>query len=194
MRILSGSFKGRNLLSPPGQAMTRPMTGRVKKSLFDVLCARLDGARVMDLYCGTGTMGLEAISRGAARCWFAERDRQVVDRLRRNIADLGVEDRCTIWRGSVPSRLACWLDALDAPVDLAFVDPPFGQVRRWSWEQSDREIFTPLAARLARDGLAVLRVPGKVEAPDRLTALRRSDLRDYGGMSVALYAPSEGEE
>ncbi len=194
MRILSGSFKGRNLLSPPGKATTRPMTGRVKKSLFDMLHARLEGARVLDLYCGTGTMGLEALSRGAGRCWFAERDREVVDRLRRNIAEVGVEALCEVWRGSIPARLAHWLDTLDAPADLAFVDPPFAQVRRWSWDRSDREIFTPLGEHLARDGLAVLRVPGKIDAPERLATLRRSDLREYGGMSVALYAPSEGEE
>ena len=85
MRILAGEYKGRKLLPPPGRAQTRPITGSVKKSLFDMLGVRLVDAIVVDLYCGTGTIGLEALSRGAARCYFAERDRAVLERLRRNI-------------------------------------------------------------------------------------------------------------
>ncbi|MBI5724308.1 MAG: RsmD family RNA methyltransferase [Planctomycetes bacterium] len=107
--ILAGSLKGRHLLEPPVGANTRPITGLAKKSLFDILGPALDGAAVADLYCGTGTMGLEAISRGAASCRFAERDRAVVERLKRNIRDMGVADRSTVWAGDVEVRLADWL-------------------------------------------------------------------------------------
>ena len=85
MRILSGMYKGHRLLSPPPGRATQPVTGRVKKSLFVMLGGRLEGAAVVDLYCGTCSMGLEALSRGARACWFAERDRRTVARLRRNI-------------------------------------------------------------------------------------------------------------
>ena len=70
MRILAGRFKGRNLLPPSGGGQTRPITGRARKSLFDILAPHLQGALVLDLYCGTGTMGLEALSRGAAEVVF----------------------------------------------------------------------------------------------------------------------------
>src|SRR5436853_753972 len=92
MRIIAGEFRGRKLLPPEG-LVTRPVTDRVKQSLFDILTPLLPDARVYDCFAGTGTMGLECLSRGAASAVFFEADRSAVARLRKNIAALGVEDR-----------------------------------------------------------------------------------------------------
>ena len=92
MRILAGSLKGREVLPPPGMN-TRPITSMVKKSLFDTLAPYLQDAVVADLYCGTGTMGIEAISRGAKQCYFADRDSGALSRLRKNIQTLGLDER-----------------------------------------------------------------------------------------------------
>lgn len=188
MRILAGRFKGHKLLSPPPRAATRPITGRARKSLFDTLSPRLDGAAVLDLYCGTGTMGLEALSRGANACWFADRDGRVLERLKRNIDALGAAERCTVWRGDVAARLARWLEGIDGPLDLAFVDPPYALARRWRWPAAERKIFAPLAESLAEDGLVVLRTPAGLTLPERIAELSPVRTRKYGGMAVALLA------
>src|SRR5918997_2078096 len=98
MRIIAGEFRGRKLL-PPGGDVTRPVTDRVKQSLFDILTPLLDNAIVYDCFAGTGSMGLECLSRGARRAVFFEADRSAMERLRKNIATLGVADRATVRAG-----------------------------------------------------------------------------------------------
>jgi 16S rRNA (guanine966-N2)-methyltransferase len=186
MRILSGKYKGRKLLPPPPGSTTRPITGAAKKSLFDMLAGRLQDAVVVDLYCGTGSMGLEALSRGARACAFAERDRAVLGRLRRNIEAVGAEAACTVWPGDVTRGLGERLARIGCPVDVAFVDPPYAAARKWSWQAAERTIFTPLAERLADEGRVVLRVPGDVDVPAELAGLGAARTRRYGSMVLAL--------
>lgn len=192
MRILAGTFKGHKLLPPPRSAETRPITALVKKSLMGMLAGRLDGAVVVDLFCGTGTIGLEAISEGARLCCFAERDGKVLARLKRNIDSLGAADRCTLWRGDVHARLADWLAGLGEPVDVAMVDPPYSLVRRWDWRRAERTIFAPLADHLAADGLVVLRLPKRTPCPGALDGLTVHRHREYGEMTLDLLARAEG--
>ncbi|MFP4105129.1 MAG: RsmD family RNA methyltransferase [Phycisphaerae bacterium] len=186
MRILAGLYKGRKLLAPPKDSITRPITGAAKKSLMDTLAPLLEGATVLDLYCGTGTMGLEALSRGAKLCCFAEKDPKVVGRLKRNIAEVGAEDRSFVWRGDLTNRLSNWVQRLDEPVKIAFVDPPFAHARRWNWKQIERKLFDPLAEALAADGRVALRVPAKVDVPEQLGRLVVKRTKNYGGMEIAL--------
>ena len=186
MRILAGLYKGRKLLPPPPGSETRPITGAAKKSLFDLLGDRLDGAAVVDLYCGTGSMGLEALSRGARACWFAERDRKVVERLRRNIEAVGAGEQCTVWAGDASRGLTRRLGQIDGPVGVAFVDPPYAAARRWPWQRVASTIFAPLAERLAADGVVVLRVPAGAEPPEPLGPLEILRRRQYGEMVVLL--------
>jgi 16S rRNA (guanine966-N2)-methyltransferase len=192
MRILAGTLKGRKLLPPPPRSRTRPITGLAKKSLFGMLGGKIAGAAVVDLYCGTGTLGLEALSRGARACWFAERSRAVLARLRRNIEALGVRDRCAVWAGKVEAGLARRLDELDGPAEVVFVDPPYVQARGWSWPGAGITIFAPLVRHLATGGVVVLRLPGDVAPPEALGGLSVERLKRYGDMSVALMGPTEG--
>src|SRR5215210_6142719 len=101
MRIIAGEFRGRTLLPPQGQQTTRPITDRAKQSLFDMLTAQLDGALVYDCFAGTGSMGLEALSRGAKFCTFFEADRSAVTRLHQNIAALKVQNRSRVVAGDL---------------------------------------------------------------------------------------------
>jgi 16S rRNA (guanine(966)-N(2))-methyltransferase RsmD len=187
VRIIAGQFKGRKLLAPPAGSTARPITGAAKKSLFDILGARLEEATVVDLYCGTGTMGLEALSRGARRCWFVERDRPTVARLRRNIEAVSVQLAATVVCGEVAKRLPGVLAALDAPADIAFVDPPYADVRGWDWADRQRRLFAPLAARLSPGGVVVLRTPAGADVPDALASLRATRERRYGDMAIRLF-------
>ncbi len=185
MHILAGEFKGRRLLSPPGTG-TRPMTGLARKSLFDILAPDLPDANVLDLYSGTGTLGLEALSRGARHAYFAEREPAVVSRLRRNIDDLGVREQCTIWVGDIERRLRGWLGEVAGSVDVAFVDPPFPAIRAWDWSAIAAALFAPLHERLAEDGTVVLRVEGHTDLPLPLGGLSLRRKKEYGAMAVYL--------
>lgn len=186
MRILSGKYRGRVLLPPPKQAQTRPITGRAKKSLFDTLAPYLEDAVVMDLYCGTGTMGIEALSRGAAHCTFAEKDRGVVDRLKRNLQDCGAAADSTIWSGDITVTLRPRLAALDQRPDIVFVDPPYVDTRRRDWDKAASSIFEPLAGKIADDGLIILRTPKGSQPPAALGGLAVYRTKKYGSMIVTL--------
>lgn len=127
MRIVAGSLKGRRLAAPSGTA-TRPTADRVREALFSALESRLEdglaGAVVLDAYAGSGALGLEALSRGATRAVFAERDAAALRALKRNIADLGVETVATIAPGSVLT-LARRGALSGGPFSLLLLDPPY---------------------------------------------------------------------
>lgn len=128
MRVVAGEFGGRKLVAPEGTT-TRPTTDKVRQAVFNSLESMgiVDGAVVADLYAGSGAMGIEALSRGAARCVFVERDRAALRALRDNIAALCIDDRCTV----VTSDVMAWVPAMRG-VDLALVDPPY---QFDGWEQ-----------------------------------------------------------
>lgn len=122
MRVVAGDLRGRRIEAPTSDA-TRPTTDKVREAVFNALGSLdvVDGARVLDLFAGTGAMGIEALSRGAAHCVFVERDRDALVVLKKNIAALGLSDRTTV--------LA--VDALTAAsrqpdIDLLIADPPYG--------------------------------------------------------------------
>jgi 16S rRNA (guanine966-N2)-methyltransferase len=127
MRIVAGAWRGRSLAVPAGLA-TRPTADRVRQALFDMLMhapwggrALLEGAAVLDGFAGTGALGLEALSRGAAHATFVEPERAALAALRANIAACRAADRCTVVAGDVltlPAGAAC---------RLVFLDPPYGQ-------------------------------------------------------------------
>lgn len=199
MHILSGQFKGRKLLSPPRRSEARPITALAKKSLFGMLASRVADAVVLDLYCAAGTLGLEALSRGARKVWFAEKDRDTVGRLRRNIETLSAGDRCEVWLGDVTNRLPRRLDSIGTSVDVAFVDPPYDHARRWrdesGWRNIERSLFAPIAERLAGDGLIVLRAPADALPIPELTGLAIGRTRRYGEMAILMLArngPGDG--
>jgi 16S rRNA (guanine966-N2)-methyltransferase len=121
MRVIAGEFGGRRLVTPEGDT-TRPTTDKVRQAVFNSLTSMgvLDGAAVADLYAGSGALGVEALSRGAATCVFVERDRAALAALRENIAALGLAERATV----VASDVLAWVPAMRG-IDIAFVDPPY---------------------------------------------------------------------
>ena len=123
MRVIGGTDRGRRLLAPRG-LRTRPTAERVREALFDILGPAVAGMRVLDLYAGTGAVGIEALSRGAARAVFVERDRDALRVLRRNLADLVISrERARVVAGDAARVLATLRD--EAPFDLCFLDPPY---------------------------------------------------------------------
>ncbi len=122
MRIIAGEWRGRKLAAPKGEG-TRPTADRARETLFAMLTSRLgdfEGLQVADLFAGSGALGLEALSRGAASCLFVENDRAAVDVIRANVATLGAGARARVEAGSVMA-----LRAATKPLDLILADPPY---------------------------------------------------------------------
>lgn len=155
MRIIAGEFKSRKILSPPDDAPTRPIPDRVKESLFGLLRGHFEGASVMDVFAGTGSIGLEALSRGAAQVVFVERGRDVAATLRANIEMLGVQDRTRVVTGDALGPAA--LTACPRPVHLVFFDPPYDLLRTEIGRRRAFAQFAKLVALLDETGFAMLR-------------------------------------
>ncbi len=122
MRIIAGEFRGRTL-RPPGDRRTRPTADRVREAWFSILGDRLSGATVVDLFAGSGALGLEALSRGASHVEFVEVGKSAVRALRANVAALDAEERVNVHRVDALR----FVDRLDeGSFDIAFADPPYG--------------------------------------------------------------------
>ncbi len=128
MRIIAGKYRRRKLLANSGMT-TRPITDRVKEPLFERLTSRLDDARVADVFAGTGTLGLEALSRGAKSAVFIEQDRKAVDLLKKNVDNIGCKQDCLCWRTDVMRSSFRPRNVPDfVPFDLIFFDPPYRMI------------------------------------------------------------------
>jgi 16S rRNA (guanine966-N2)-methyltransferase len=118
MRVIAGEFRSRRLKSIPGLA-TRPTPDRLRETLFDILGSRVEGAVFLDAYAGTGAVGIEALSRGAARAIFIERSKGAEKVLRENVASLGIDDRAVVALGAAASLLPRY------QAGIVFLDPPY---------------------------------------------------------------------
>jgi len=177
MNIIAGEFGGHGLKSPPGHE-TRPSTARVRESLFGLVDARLhlNGVEVLDLFAGTGALGLEAISRGAALVTFVESDGEVLDYARANAEKLGVEKRCIFIQGDAVDHLRRY----DGPeLDLIMADPPYKL-------DAMRELPDLAIPKLQTDGVFTLEHSSHDwfdDHPHLITS------RPYGRTIVSLFRP-----
>jgi 16S rRNA (guanine966-N2)-methyltransferase len=148
MRIIAGELRGRVLKSAQ-TSMLRPTTDRVRESVFNILAARIDfdGLAVLDLFAGTGALGIEALSRGAARCDFVESDRKAAAVIKENLSTLGLVGRSRVVQRDALKFLA----ESDATYDLIFADPPYAAT---IFDRLTRDVVT--LGRLAPEGLFVL--------------------------------------
>lgn len=170
-RVIAGSAKGMTLKAPKG-TVTRPTSDRVKESLFSIIGARVEGARVLDLFAGTGGLGIEALSRGARSAIFVEKDRAAIQCIRDNLTKTKLDDRSIVIRsGRLPDRNRLG----DEPLDIIFADPPYEQhfvARLLKWA----EVEPPL-----RPGsLFVIEHSNKEEMPSDLKKFLVDQERIYG--------------
>ena len=190
LKILSGTYRSRSLQAPPDSDLTRPCGARVRQSIFGMLQGWFEDASVLDLFAGVGTMGLEAISRGAASAVMIEQNHQVYTLLEANIEALGCRDRATAIMGDALGP-ACLLRAR-TPVDLVFVDPPYVMMRE---EASRRRVLQQIASSrelMGDSGFVVLRSPLGPGAIDLGVAgfAGPEPHRYRPGMWALLYAPA----
>jgi len=174
MRIIAGSRKGHTIVAPPGRE-TRPTSDRVRENVFNIL-GPVDGAIVLDLYAGSGAMGLEALSRGAARAVFVESDGDAVRAIERNLDKLRLQ--ATVLRRDAIGALAAEA-AAGRKYDLVLVDPPYDMVL-----DLQPQLARYLPAVLADDGVIVLETDARTQ-PELPLAERTS--RKYGHTRVTVY-------
>ena len=183
MRIIGGEFRGRRLKAPKGRN-TRPTPDRVREALFSILGPAIEGARVLELFGGTGSLGLESLSRGAGLAVFCEVNRAALTCLRENIATLSVENRTRVHHVSAldfPRRTRP-----SKPFDFVFCDPPH---RLLADAGSRREIEELLGAiLLAPDGRVILEHRAGALLDFSPPGLSRQGLRTWGSTGMAFYA------
>ena len=187
MRVIAGSAKGRHLKGPPrkgDRSLARPSSDMVREALFSALDAvGADLSRVLDLYAGTGALGIEALSRGAAWCDFVERDRGMAEVIRKNLRLTGFEPRSKVY--PVPAERV--LKQLNERYTLVLADPPYADV-------SAVGVLEALAASplTAEDTIVVLEHSARDEPAASLGPLRLVRVLRHGDSAISIYCPPGG--
>ena len=192
MRVIAGTYRSRQLIAPRGTT-TRPTSDRLRETLFNIISPRIEGCRFVDLYAGTGAVGIEALSRGAAHVWFTENAPNAIAALRTNLTALKIskaftiEDRST---GALLERLAK-APQLANTIDMVFLDPPYEAAAEYELTLNllgsarGRQILAPNALVIAEHGT-------KSSLPQRFGALTHTRLVKQGDASLSFYTlPSE---
>lgn len=187
MRIIAGEFRSRTLQAPPGLA-TRPTSDRLRETLFNVLAPRIRGALLLDLYAGSGAVGIEALSRGAAGAVFVELAPPALAALRANLSRLGIREGFHIHSSGAGVFLRRHRADAASQFDLVFLDPPWDAAGEYA---STLGLLageaTPL---LAADALVIAEHRRKHSLEDRYGNLRRTRLLEQGDAALSFYATS----
>lgn len=179
MRVIAGSLRGRRFRAPAGKD-TRPTSDRVRESMFNLIGPLPAGGVVLDLFAGSGALGIEALSRGAGRAVFVEKARGALAALRENLATLGLQTMARV----VPGDSLADLPLADGPFDLVLLDPPYGS-------GVAPAILRDVTAGVAPGGIVVLEHSSEEPPPEAPEGLALWKTRRYGGTSVTLYARAE---
>lgn len=177
MRVVAGTARGRRLRAPEGEG-TRPTSDRVREAVFNALFSlgAVADARVADLYAGSGALGIEALSRGAAHAWFVESDRSAAAVIADNLDTLGFRASATLLQRPVEAAIADLPDAFD----LVLIDPPYA-FDDWG------DLLVSIQPSLAADAIVVVESDRPVEVPAGWEKVRE---RTYGGTVIAFVAPA----
>jgi len=172
MRVVAGNLRGRPIVAPEGEG-TRPTTDRAREATFNSLVSlgAVEDAKVVDLFAGSGAMGIEALSRGAASCAFLERDRQALDSIRHNIKTLQLTDNTTVLSGDVMTNVVALRN-----VNLVLADPPY-DFDRWA------DLLTVLNLVMAPGGVVVTESGREIQPPEGWDVIRS---KRYGRAWVAF--------
>lgn len=182
MRIIAGEFRRQNLFAPRG-LKTRPMLDRVREAIFSVLGGKFKGDRVLDLFAGSGSLGLEAISRGASHCLFIESDAAALEAIHRNVEKLGVEDRVHVMK----TDALRWMDEREK-FDLFFCDPPYKLLRDGgALRVKTVERFADLFRKMGSDrAQGVLHFPRDLLDASELEKIPNYRLKAYGTSELVI--------
>jgi 16S rRNA (guanine(966)-N(2))-methyltransferase RsmD len=175
MRIIGGEFGSRRIKSIPGDG-TRPTPDRMRESLFSVLAPRIEGVTFLDAYAGTGAVGIEAVSRGAAKAILIEKHKEAVACMEENVRSLGLKGRVQIVRGSVQLLLGRYA------AEIVFLDPPYTQPKEY--ERALNVLGESGAAELV-----IAQHASRQELAETYGRLRRTRVLRQGDNSLSFYEP-----
>jgi 16S rRNA (guanine966-N2)-methyltransferase len=176
MRVIAGEFRSRRLLSVPGPE-TRPTPDRLREALFNILSPAIEGAVFVDAYAGTGSVGIEALSRGARHAIFVEKDHRAVEVINLNLLKLGLQARSRVIEGAVP----VYLGSLDA--DIVFLDPPYPKEREY---RAALEVLEPKPP-----ALTVVQHSVRFSLAEEYGLLRRTRTLKQGDNALSFFRPAD---
>ena len=185
MRVIAGTAKGHQLYAPKG-IETRPITAKIKEALFNIWQDGIHGADFLDLFAGSGSIGIEALSRGADHVVFVDKSRKAVEIIKKNLEICGFRSGYNIYQDDVFRRIG-WLEKNEVMFDIIYLDPPFTEER----------IFHSVIQRLSnakllkRNGIVAIRTRREMEVPDRIEQLKKYKQKVYGISSVHFYGRAE---
>lgn len=177
MRIVGGSLGGRVLKAPAGRD-TRPTSEKVREALFNIL-GSVEGDHILDLFAGSGALGIEALSRGAARVTFVDGGKPALTAVRANLAALGLTDRAEVIAGDAVANAARLVPG--TPWRVVFVDPPYAS------ELASKAVLALPRTHLAPDAVIVIEHDRRNAPPDALGSLLRTDQRRYGDTMISFF-------
>jgi 16S rRNA (guanine966-N2)-methyltransferase len=181
LRIAGGSARGLPISEPRGLRL-RPTSGLVREAIFNILGDLVTDANVLDLYAGTGALGVEALSLGAKRATFIDSEAASCQAVLQTLSRAGFEEKSTVLRGRLPGALA----AVSGPFDLILLDPPYN-------DDTAPETLLRVALLLAPRGTVVYEHGSRYNPPERPQGLRLTERRIYGDSAIALYRRQEAE-
>ena len=183
MRVISGNLRGKRLFSPKGHEL-RPPSDRGKEAIFDILQDQIQGQNVLDLFAGTGALGIECLSRGASKAVFVEESSRSLSALHRNIEECRLKDKAEVLGRKVLPALKI-LEVRGEAFGLIFLDPPYdkGEARRVLEVLSRSSILTPGTLVVAEHSLS--------EGIDSIPSLQTVDRRKYGRTLVSFFRPEK---
>ncbi len=182
MRVIAGRFKGKRIEAPHGEDV-RPTSDKVKEAIFSMIMNDIPESCCVDLFAGTGALGIEALSRGATKCLFCDSDRKSISYIRRNIKSCGIEENFRI----VEADYMKVLRKIDSKYDLFFIDPPYNSnVYLKCLETIDRLDL------LSDEGIIVTEHDKTLTLPESVGLLKKYKEKTYGKIQVSLFYKAEG--
>lgn len=180
MRIITGDFKGRRLEMPEGRDI-RPTTEKVKEAIFSIIAGNVPGAVCVDLFAGTGNLGLEALSRGAEKCYFADNSRESLNLIKRNIAMCKAEEWSVVIPGDF-ERVLTRLGERGEKIDIFFLDPPYREGLYEKCFELIREYDL-----LAEEGIIIAEHGEREPLPEEIEGYIVLKERNYGSIAITIY-------
>ncbi len=185
MRVVSGKWKGRQLKAVPGMN-TRPTTDKVKEAVFNIIGPYFDGGIALDLFGGSGSLGIEALSRGVEKAIFVDKDGKAIQTIKQNVESFDLDDQVEIYRNDAVRALNA-LKKREIKFDLILLDPPYKNhhLKELIHKISEYELLSPT-------GLIMAEHSNDVKLPEHMGEFIRTRQEDYGLTVISVYRPSRG--
>lgn len=182
MRVITGSARGRKLVTVEGTEVVRPTADSVKEAIFSAIQFEIEGRRVLDLFAGSGQLGIEALSRGAAECWFVDSAAVSIKAVRDNLKSTGLEENARV----VNMPFSAFLKSTGASFDIAILDPPYNY-------NLIRKALPPLTEKMSAGGVIICEHEKECALPQRAGGFELTKQLRHSRTTVSIYRPAAEE-